>query len=38
MLDVVIVTHVDEEATLNVEVVEAVEDEDLEATDGKQTL
>jgi hypothetical protein len=38
MLDFVTTTNADEEATPNVEVVGAVEDEDLEAVDGKQTL
>jgi hypothetical protein len=38
MLDVVTTNDVDEEATPNVEVVGAAEDEDLEVADGKQTL
>ncbi len=38
MLDAVTATDVDEEATPNVEVVRAAEDEDLEVTDGKQML
>jgi hypothetical protein len=37
-LDVVTTTNADEEALPNVEVVGTVEDEDLEAVDGKQTL
>jgi hypothetical protein len=37
-LDVVTATNADEEALSNVEVVGTVEDEDLEAVDGKQTL
>ncbi|CAK9256013.1 unnamed protein product [Sphagnum jensenii] len=38
MLDIVTATNADEEAAPNVEVVGGAEDEDLEATDGKQTL
>ncbi|CAK9234574.1 unnamed protein product [Sphagnum troendelagicum] len=38
MLDVVTTTNADEEAAPHMEVVGAVDDEDLEATDGKQIL
>jgi len=38
MLDFVNATNADEEATPNVEVVGAIEDEDLEAADGRQNL
>jgi hypothetical protein len=38
MLDVMTATNADEEAALIVEVVEAAEDEELEAADGKQVL
>jgi hypothetical protein len=38
MLDFVTTTNADEEATPDVEVVGAAEDEDLEASDGRQTL
>jgi hypothetical protein len=38
MLDVVTATNQDEEAAPHMEVVGVAEDEDLEATDGKQAL